>query len=392
MSKVALPLMTLAAIGLGLVCFHLARELRTERAQGQALQLRLDELGREPIAQQTQQAAGLAQRADEAALNATLASAAVVPAQAVDPSTLPASNANPPSRQERMQQFMAGMQRQRELLRDPDYRDAMRAQHKMMLARSHSDLAQEMGLAGDDMDRFLTLLAEQQLRRMEEPPPVWSEGPPDPAAAAERIRQTQERQQADEAEIANLMGHSTLQAWKDYQSTRGARQQVNQLRGVLAGKGMPLEDAMAKSLITALADVQHSYAQETNQPTTRRLSDGSARLQVSALATSSGSAVAVPANPMRLQESQFERMKEYQQRVHDAVSALLTPEQLRIFEEDQQSQLELMEAQRRLIQAQSDAAARDGNGEPGLIVRPGFASGGFFGQATVAEGVLVTPE
>jgi hypothetical protein len=388
MSKVALPLTTLAAVGLGLICFHLARELRTERAQVQALQVRLDELEREPIAERARRAARPTQRPDEAALSAAPATPAVIPAQA-DP---PISNAHPPSRPERMQQFMAGMQRQRELLRDPSYRDAVRTQQKMMLARSHPDLAEEMGFAGDDMDRFLALLAEQQLRRMEEPPAVWNEGPPDPATVAERMRQTQERQQADEAEIANLMGHSTLQAWKDYQSTRGARQQVNQLRGMLASKGMPLQDTMAKSLITALADVQHSYAQETNQPTTRLLAHGTGRLQASTLATSSASAVAAPANPIRLQESRVERMKQYQQRVHDAVSALLTPEQLRIFEEDQQSQLALMEAQRRLVQAQADAAARDGNGEPGLIVRPSFATGGFVGQAALAEGVLVTPE
>lgn len=260
-------------------------------------------------------------------------------------------------------------ERQRALMRDPEYRDAMLSQHKMMLSSSYPDLAAELQLTPEDADRFMALLADQQLRSMDQDPVIF-DGPPDAAVAQEMQRKAQERQQNNEAEVAALLGHEKTRAWKDYQSTMGVRHQVMQMRNSFASRGAPLQPDQVKPLQQALADAQQRMMQDWNQ-----------NPPVAALAAATTvSSRPDPAQQIAWQEEHLRRQNEHNQRVRETVASILTPEQLKVFEEDQNAQLKIQQAQLKMRRAQAEAEAR---GE----ISPQSGNDVFF-----AEGVAISSQ
>lgn len=356
MSKALLVLFA-TSVGLGFVSLHLVRELRAERANVQSLQARVAELEREEKASPMHPA-----MTPPAALPATSETtdppAAVLPARQPAIASAAADGAAPrmPSHEERMRHMREAAERQRTLLRDPEYREAMRMQHRMMLARTHPDLARELGFSTDEADQLLSLLAEQQLRGMENMGPGWMGESPDPAAIEELQRKAQQQHQANEMEIAALLGDARLQQWKDYQATMGVRHQVAQLGSTLAGKGAPLQEDQSRSLLKALAAEQQRAMQDWNN-----FNNNAARVSFQ------GNADA--ASRMELQEEQLRQTTQHQQRLRDAVSPILTSEQLRHFEEEQNQNLRMQQAHMRMMRAQAEAEAR---GEISPPVMPGM--------------------
>jgi hypothetical protein len=224
MSKALLFLLA-TTLGLGFVTLHLVGELRAERRQVQALQARLGEM--EHVSRPAAPSAELSAPSPfhvttSPEFDRASAATATVDSHASD------QPATAQSAEEMGMQVRESIERQRALLQDPEYREAARLQNKMVFQQAYPDLAQELGMNGEEMDQLLSLLADQQLRTRETVS-YW-DGTPDPAAMQERERKAQQQQQANEVELADLLG-TKLSAWKEYQSTLGVRQQVIQLRG-----------------------------------------------------------------------------------------------------------------------------------------------------------------
>ena len=241
------------------------------------------------------------------------------------------------------------MEQQRALLRDPAYRDAMMTQQKAMMGNMYPDLASELNLAPDEFERLTTLLAEQQLRSMEQQSGPFFDGPPDSATAQEMQRKAQANRQAADAELKALLGDEKWNAWRDYQSTMGVRHEVAQLRTSLANQGAPLTDDQIKPLQRALADAQQGKVQAWNRTLSAR----------SQLALAGGPATAQSAAArLEFQEESLRLQQERNQQVRDSVGSILTGEQMRVFEEQQNAQLRLQEAHLRIARAQAEAEAR----------------------------------
>ena len=166
MGKLALVL-AIVAIGEGAVTLHLVRQVQVERENAQTLQARVTELeqktpqpGATFIAVPTQPAMtnpfGTARKnepppAKAVAGNSAAAGNAIVGGfTASGPIPLQAHD------QERIrEQMQASMERQRTLMRDPEYREAMRAQQKMNLVRSNPNLARDLDMTAEQLDRLL---------------------------------------------------------------------------------------------------------------------------------------------------------------------------------------------------------------------------------------------
>jgi hypothetical protein len=353
MGKVVLILAVTAA-GLGLLSLHLVKQLRDGDATITELKTQVASLEQRvaatpPPAPPPPMVATEAQWHIAPAAPPPAPKAATPQASAQVASILP----SPMSREERMRMMREHRERQRQLMQDPEYREAMRLQSRSNLARQYPGVIQELGLDSQQAEEFFNMLADQQMRSTEEMEPLWEADmaeKPDPAAFQERHRKIQqaatENQRKNEAELASRFGQDTLVSWKDYQSTVGQRYQLENMRSTLAAQGLPLSDDASKPMLKALAAAQKAEMDEYSAAVSRGAAPALGRM--------SAQVAFENANNM---EQQIERTKKRNQRTLDAVSSYLSFEQRSALEKEQDAQLKMLEAQSRIMRARGVTSA-----------------------------------
>lgn len=217
----------------------------------------------------------------------------------------------------------------RELLKDPDYREARRAQIRMQLPLAYPDLAKELGFSPAEADAFFDLMVRQQMDRM-----LLAPGADD----SDDVRQQAQREVAElartsQSEVADLLGPARNQAWQDYQKTLGSRLQVGQLRTMLSTAGYPLTDAQAAPLLATISSEQQRLSEE-------------ARLR-----TYPGD----PRGQMDIAEESLKATEESNQRILDAAPAYLNSQQLEALKSWMAQQLNMSRAMARARRAELES-------------------------------------
>lgn len=349
MNKILL-LLLVSTVGLGLMSLHLVRELRTERENSRALQTRFQAFqDMTTRLQAPRRVVPMEPAAVPPPSSAQFIAVARPPVATPTASASGAAAAQAPSREDSARWIRENIERQRALLQNPEYREAMKAQQKMMLARTYSDLDKELELDPEQFDQLLSLLTDQQLRQMENQP-VGDELA-NRASAEDFQRRMQQQQQANDAELVAMLGGEKFRAWKDYQSTMGVRHQVTQLRSTLSASGTPLDQDQIKPLLKAMASEQQRQMKEYQKEAQK---EGQRRGSMQSAITFAEPSV----NQLQWQEQNLQRMAQHNKRMRDAVAPILTAEQLRHFEREQNEQLRMQEVQMRMMRAQAEAAAR----------------------------------
>jgi hypothetical protein len=229
-------------------------------------------------------------------------------------------------------------EQQRELLKDPQYRAAMLVQQRTGIAQYYKDVGIELGLGAEKTDALLDLLAEQQVRRMEQPPLAYEPGQAPEIGEAQRSQERfQAMQQRNQEELGALLGADKAQAFKDYQSNAGARQMVHGMRDTLASQGMPLDDDTVRSMVQAVGESQRRMRDEV-QPTATAFSP-----------------TAGPRESVEMMQRQMDHIAENQKRTLEAMSPSLTATQRRVVEQQQSAQRMRQEAQLQMIIKQREA-------------------------------------
>lgn len=354
MHKIALVL-AIAAVGEGAVTLHLVRQLQLERENAQTLQARVTQL--EQAAPQRQAGATFVAipQPTVSPFTAVAKTGPAKPPPAVGNTfmvnTFAAGAAAPPIDQAQMrEQINASMERQRALLRDPEYREAMIAQQKMMLTRSNPTVAKDLDLTPEQVDRLFGTLAEQALRMSENADRVlWDEQANDPARLREIQRKATERYNANEAELKTALGEARYREWQEYQATAPARWQSTQLRTSLANAGVPLDPSLAKPLMKVFQEQQKLEQQRLEQHVATHPNAASAGF----ISSSSG------VNVVSLMTNSVESLAQTQHRQREALARVLTPEQLKVFEDEQNSELQMQRLQMRMMEAQQAAGGAD---------------------------------
>lgn len=337
MSK-AIFLLGFTTLAFGATSLYFRDQARGEHERVDTLQARVHELEKAKIARAATTAPAIAQQVPVVDSAPAVFSTAPPPAPMV---TGPAM-AMP------VTSGMMGFRfdRSRKLMEDPEYREAMRAQQRIMLLERYPDLAAVLHLQPEQKERLLDLLADQQMRAMSNGPPFRADGTP---LDENQMREFQERIQAqqrdNQAELTALLGSGGMQQWSEYQNSLGARMQVRQLRSTLEAVGEPLREDQAQSLITAMtAEAQRRNAESASN------AQSAAAMTRSADATDRAAAF----------EQMLQRTEQYNKRVHDAVAPYLSSQQLASFDASQDRQLVMQRANLKMLRAQSAAEDRDG--------------------------------
>jgi hypothetical protein len=244
------------------------------------------------------------------------------------------------------EQVIAAFERQRALLRDPEYREAMVAQQKAMMLRMNPDMAKDLELSPDMMDRLYTTLAEQFVVQMETQEYLGNVAT-DPEGVSARMheanRKSAEQQEANLAEIRKVLGDAKYREFEQYQYMFGARSEASRIRDALATAGVPLDS----NLMMPLAKVIHEYQQKSAQANTISLSaDGQFVAQAEFISEPHGR------SNVEDEREQLDNMAKFQREQREALSRVLSPQQLEVIEEEQESVLQLQRAQLRVLQTQ----------------------------------------
>jgi hypothetical protein len=363
MNKLMLVLLA-ASVAFGATTLHLVRELRSERAAASQLQARVAELERiqvqapPPLA--TTPFTVLAQPESAAPAAPSISPSRAAPA--ISASVLRADV----TKEDRMRMVRESMEQQRALLRDPEYREAMRLQQKAMLPSMYPDLAAELDLSREQTDALMSLLADQAIRGLERDQPFF-EGQPDAATMQELARNQQELQNAHDNEVRDLLGEDKWRAWNEYKSTMGVRHEVTQMRTTLATSGAPLEESQVKPLQRALLDAQQRQIEEWNRTAANVL----APIEHDARSAN---------QHMAWQEEALRRQRKHYEQLRESLKTVLTDAQLRHVEQQHDAQLKLQEAHLRIMRAQTGAEAS------GLYAPHGVSVAGE--AAAVANGAM----
>jgi hypothetical protein len=232
--------------------------------------------------------------------------------------------------------------RQRAMLKDPEYRELMRDQQKMGMRRMYGDMETMLDLSKEEAERVMDVLAEQQVRSMEQRPHFGMDGTqPDQAAIREQQRVFEETRRKNETELAAALG-SKYGEWQEYQQSMWSRSQVMRLKETLAGSDEPLRQDQVKPLVQALAREQQQM--QTNGMRGGQYARGPS----------------TPENQLRMQEEWLERTAQSHERVRNAVSNLLTPSQLQQLQEQQEQERKMQELNLRMQRARAEEARARG--------------------------------
>jgi hypothetical protein len=265
-----------------------------------------------------------------------------------------------------MMRMGSGWDLHNRMLENPEYRDAMKRQQKLMVPRMYPDLRTALQLDEQRADQLYEVLAEQQLNQMSASRPPFAPGSqPDPNAVREWQAQQQQLLKDNETAIANVLGEDGLQQWKNYQNSLPARTQVRELRTTLESAGVPLQQDQAEQLVTIFAAEQK-----------RSIAEMQAAYSASRLAGANGSGQMSAADRTAYTVQILERQKQQQRSVRDAASSVLTSQQMRQLERMHASQIEMTEVSLKLSQAQQTEAAARGEirGTPNMLSSGSFIS------------------
>jgi ribosomal protein L12E/L44/L45/RPP1/RPP2 len=203
------------------------------------------------------------------------------------------------------------------------------------------------------------VLAEQSMRAMENNAPMWSmDGErPDAAKIQEFQRKAMEQQRANETELRRALGDGKYREWQEYQSMAGVRWEADRVRASLASAGVPLDESLAKPLLKTLHQQQMKMMQQQ-----AAASAASPNAMASGrLVMSSGFAPAPGSSPdmLKMQEQSLEMITQHQKRQREALAGVLTPEQLKVVEDEHNAEQQMQRAQLRIMRAQQEAGLLD---------------------------------
>jgi hypothetical protein len=205
-------------------------------------------------------------------------------------------------------------------LADPERREEMLAEHKMMMRNSYPRVAQVLGLSTDEYARFLELSALQLIDAQEASARCMLD--PDCQVGNALPKGFDSRKQ----ELDELLGADRSRKLEVYKNTMGEREAVAQLRTRLPDTAR-LSDDQAEGLITALAEERDLIHREAAQ---RGEGVGSFNL--------GAGMVFAPADGATFEE-RYEAARRGSQRLHDRAAQYLDTEQLRAFDEMQDETL-----------------------------------------------------
>ena len=201
----------------------------------------------------------------------------------------------------------------KEVMKNPEMQEAMRAQQKAMLGMMYGALFKKLNLAPEALDKFKELLLDRQMAGMAA---VGGDSGKDAMANVAAMQK-----EVDQT-MKTMLNDEQFKTYQDYQETLGERFALNQLTQQMADKSIPLDDAQQEELVTLMVEErQKSSTGPTKEQQQQALANG------------------IPYS--ELLEKQFQRQEELQNRILDRAGEILSEAQLQELKAFHENQIKI---------------------------------------------------
>jgi hypothetical protein len=211
--------------------------------------------------------------------------------------------------------------RQRQLMADPEYREALLQQERLQLYARREDAIRLLGFTSAEADGVIDLWAELNLQTQR------LRSPSNEGERLERVEQQSALEREFEQNMRKTLGDSKYAQWRDYMGSLPTRATISQLQSQLAGIES-LRDEQIEPLVTALRPVSMQYDRDM----TEYLQSAGANVPDSI------------ADDLEREEHRVDLVATHNQRMHDAAATILTGRQLATFDAQLKRALETQQA------------------------------------------------
>ena len=150
----------------------------------------------------------------------------------------------------------------KQLTSDPKFLAAQVRYRRNQIEDSYADLAKSLKLSPEIMDRFLTLLARQEIMNSAREQAAGYSRPTDEAGIEAHKRELERHAQEIAAERRAVIGDEGMARWNEYWRTQGARSQLRSLQMQLVDSNNALRDEQMEPLISVLSAERERHATE----------------------------------------------------------------------------------------------------------------------------------
>lgn len=140
-------------------------------------------------------------------------------------------------------QFMKGLAK---MFTDPEMKKSMRVQQLVGIRMMYGDLAKELGLAPEDSEQLLEILADRQMDLSASAMASMDPNAPDKDAKSKQVAETQKRYAE---QLQSVLGEERYKKFQGYEGSIGDRFMLQQFEGQFAASGSPLEMAQKEKLL-----------------------------------------------------------------------------------------------------------------------------------------------
>ena len=203
-------------------------------------------------------------------------------------------------------------------LTDPEMKKLMRRQQSAGTRMMYGDLAKELGLSEEQMEKVMALLAARQAAASELALNGVAGAKNDPAKVAEI---------ADyDAKIRTLLGPEKAAKLNEYERTSGDRMAVRQYERSFSKAGLPLDETQGAGLLQIMKE-------ERMKTPASLLESGGRNPLATVAALQDGAAL----------EQALQSQRDLHQRVLARAHTVLSPDQMTAFESAQKQQIQMQE-------------------------------------------------
>jgi hypothetical protein len=227
--------------------------------------------------------------------------------------------------------------RQRQLLRDPRYREVQLQQGRLTYARRHENLVRLLGLTPEQADTVIDLQLERQLQQED-----WMANPASGELALQQQQLDETHEQEHQAKLRELLGDTKYTQLNHYMESRRSRMQVDTFRTQLSSSDT-LRDDQVEPLIEAL-HVERTRMQDELEQYYKGLNRDRQSNET----------------PQFNDERHLELMKEMHAGMRRSAAAILSSSQLKQLDSMLNRELQRQEAQMRMSQIQSKLESAGG--------------------------------
>ena len=202
------------------------------------------------------------------------------------------------------------------MLKDPAMREMLRGQQKATINMMYSGLFKELNLSSEEKEKVTGILVDSQMKNVENAQGIFGEKKE--GAAEDTSKLFVEAKKQTDAELTALLGDERFAQYEDYQKNIGERMQLDQLKTKMAAEHLPLQDDQMAQLLQVMKEEKAAVPPVMPTDNTQ-----------------------VPKKELFTAENfdkQIEWMAEYNRRVLDRAGQILSPEQLKQYQEFQEQQ------------------------------------------------------